>query len=100
MSFAGEIENGAATVNIPLSYTEAAGNLKGFNLVGNPFVHNVTSYGSTNAAEGCFRLNEAKDNLLVSEVSETQPLHPAEGFFVKATDVGASITFNPGRSRG
>ena len=100
MSFAGEMENGAAMVNVPLSYTETAGNLRGFNLVGNPFVHNVTTYASTNVAAGCFRLNEAKDNLLVSEVSETQPLHPAEGFFVKATDVGASITFNPGRSRG
>jgi hypothetical protein len=100
LSFAGEMENGAAMVTVPLSYTETAGNLRGFNLVGNPFVHNVTTYASTNVAAGCFRLNEAKDNLLVSEVSETQPLHPAEGFFVKATDVGASITFNPGRSRG
>ena len=100
MSFAGEMENGAAMVTVPLNYTETAGNLKGFNLVGNPYVHNVTSYASTNVAEGCFRLNETRDNLIVSEVSETLPLKPAEGFFVKATDVGASITFNPGRSRG
>lgn len=100
MSFAGEMENGAAMVTVPLNYTETAGNLKGFNLVGNPYVHNVTSYASTNVAEGCFRLNETRDNLIVSEVSETLPLKPAEGFFVKATDVGASITFNLGRSRG
>ena len=100
LSFKGELEKGNAVVNIPLSYTETAGNLKGFNLVGNPFVHNVTSYAGMNVAEGCFRLNETKDNLIVSEVSEALPLKPAEGFFVKATDVGASITFNPGRSRG
>ena len=100
LSFYGELENGSATVTVPLSYTETAGNLKGFNLVGNPFVHNVTIYGSTNVAEGCFRLNETKDNLIVSVVSETQPLKPAEGFFVKATAEGASITFNPGRSMG
>ncbi len=98
LSFAGELENGSATINIPLSYTESAGQLKGFNLVGNPFVHNVTNYGSTNVAEGCYRMNETKDNLIVSEIDEENPLKPAEGFFVKATDEGASITFNPGRS--
>ena len=97
LSFAGELENGSATINIPLSYTESAGQLKGFNLVGNPFVHNVTTYGSTNVAEGCYQLNEAKDDLIVSEIDEENPLKPAEGFFVKATDEGASITFNPGR---
>ena len=100
ISFIGELENGASMVDIPLSYTEAAGSLKGFNLVGNPFAHNVTSYAATNVAEGCFRMNEAKDNLIVSEVSETLPLKPAEGFFVKATAEGASITFNAPRSRG
>ena len=99
LSFVGELENGSATIMVPLNYTETVGNLKGFNLVGNPFVHNVTSYGSTNVADGCFRLNETKDNLIVSEVSETLPLKPAEGFFVKATAEGASITFNPGRSK-
>ncbi len=97
LSFAGELENGSAMVNIPLSYTETAGNMKGFNLIGNPFVHNVTSYGSINVAEGCFRMNETQDDLMVSEVSEADPLKTAEGFFVKATAEGASITFNPQR---
>ena len=100
LSFMGELENGASMVDIPLSYTETAGSLKGFNLVGNPFAHDVTSYTATNVAEGCFRMNEAKDNLIVSEVSEPQPLKPTEGFFVKATAEGASITFNAPRSRG
>ena len=99
LSFAGELESGSSTITVPLSYTETVGNLKGFNLVGNPYVHNVTTYASTNVADGCFRLNEVKDNLIVSEVSETQPLHPAEGFFVKATAEESSITFNPGRSK-
>lgn len=94
LSFRGELENGAATINIPLSYTETAGNLKGFNLVGNPFVHNVTLFVRTNVAEECYRMNAAKDNLIVSEVSASKPLKPAEGFFVKATAEGASITFN------
>ncbi len=96
-SFVGELESGSAAVSVPLSYTESAGQLKGFNLVGNPFVHNVTTYGSTNVAEGCYQLNETHDNLIVSEINEDNPLQPAEGFFVKATGERASVTFNPGR---
>ena len=96
ISFTGEINNGSATVNVPLSYTTGHA-LQGFNLVGNPFAHNVTSYASVNVANGCYVMNEAKDDLIVSEISEENPLKPAEGFFVKATAAGASITFNPGR---
>ena len=97
LSFTGEIENGSATVIVPLSYTESVGSLAGFNLVGNPFVHNVTSYGSTNVAEGCYRMNDLRDNLIVSTISNSHPLKPAEGFLVKATAEEASITFNPAR---
>jgi hypothetical protein len=93
MSFAGEIENGAAEVTVPLSYTEGV-SLAGFNLVGNPFVHNVTSYTGINVSDGCYRMNETRDNLIVSEISTSNPLKPAEGFFVKATGEGASVTFN------
>lgn len=94
LEFAGELRSGATTLTVPLIYTEGAG-FMGFNLVGNPFVYNLTTYASHNVAEGCYRMNEAKDDLMVSEISESNPLKPAEGFFVKATDEGAYITFNP-----
>ena len=97
LAFVGEVKNGVASVNVPLSYTGTAGNLKGFNLVGNPYAHNVTSYASENVANGCYRMNEAKNDLIVSEISEANPLKPLEGFFVKATSADASITFNPQR---
>ena len=97
IAFTGEVKNGVASVNVPLSYTETAGNLKGFNLVGNPFAHNVTSYGSVNVANGCYIMNGAENDLIVSEISEENPLKPLEGFFVKATSADASITFNPQR---
>ncbi|MBR3493226.1 MAG: leucine-rich repeat protein [Bacteroidales bacterium] len=97
LSFTGELQNGTAEVNVPLVYTTGHA-LQGFNLVGNPFAHNVTSYASENVANGCYVMNEAKDDLVVSEISEENPLKPAEGFFVKATAEGASITFNPGRN--
>lgn len=95
-SFLGEIENGTAEINIPLSYTENI-QLSGFNLVGNPFMHNVVSYASENVIEGCFRMNDNRDDFMVGEISEACPLQPTEGFFVKAIAEDASITFNPGR---
>ncbi|MBR6929944.1 MAG: hypothetical protein IKH61_06905 [Bacteroidales bacterium] len=97
LEFEGELQNGAAMVNVPLSFTSNI-SLSGFNLVGNPFAHKVTSYASVNVANGCFMMNDDKDDLIVNEICETNPLMPAEGFFVKATDEGASVIFNSGRS--
>ena len=96
LEFAGELQNGAATVTVPLSYTPDIP-LSGFNLVGNPFAHNMTSYATINVVNGCYQTNETKDDLMVNEISEANPLKPAEGFFVKATGSGASVTFNSGR---
>lgn len=95
LSFAGELKVGTQSVNVPLVYSdEADENLKGFNLIGNPYAHNITSYTSENVANGCYRMNESKDNLIVSEISESNPIKPAESFFVQATSENASITFN------
>ena len=94
LEFVGELECGNALINIPLVYSEV-GTLAGFNLIGNPYAHNVTAYTATNVSDpGCFRMNEAHTNVIVSEISEENPLKPAEGFFVKASGEGASITFN------
>ncbi len=95
----GTLETANATVNLPLDYTEAAENLKGFNLVGNPFAHNVTTYTGTNVATECYRMNGTSTDLMVDNIGETNPLKPGEGFFVKATSNSASITFNSGAKR-
>ena len=92
--FAGNLCAGNAMVNVPLYYTPTAGILKGFNLVGNPFAHNVTSFAGSNVATEVYRMNEAMDEVAVGTLSENNPLKPGEGFFVKATGDEASITFN------
>ena len=90
----GTLEAGNAMVTIDnLTYT-AAGRLKGFNLVGNPFVHNVTSITGSHVAAEVYRMNGTKDNLIVCSDLTTDPLKPGEGFFVKATGEDATITFN------
>ena len=92
----GTLETANAMVNLPLDYTEAAENLKGFNLVGNPFAHNVTAYTGTSIVNECYRLNGTSTDLMVDNISDNNPLKTGEGFFVKATAENASITFNSG----
>jgi len=93
LGFAGTLKKGNETVTIsPLSY--AGELLKGFNLIGNPYAHNVTSLTTTDVAQGYYRMNGTSDDLMVSEVSSANPLKPAEGIFVLATSENASVTFN------
>ncbi len=89
----GTLRTATETVNFPLSYTDGIA-LAGFNLVGNPFAHNVTSFTGSNVATEVYRMNETKDDLTVAYITATDPLKPGEGFFVKATGDEASITFN------
>ena len=92
--FQGSLRAGNATVNVPLSYTSRAGSAKGFNLIGNPFAHNVTAYTGTNIASEFYRMNGTNTDLIVGDISDSNPLKSGEGFFVKATAENASITFN------
>ena len=94
--FQANLRAGNATVSIPLSYSTSAGDLKGFNLVGNPFAHNVTAYTGNGVADEVYRMNDDGSELVVDAISATSPLKPCEGFFVKTTGDNASITFNDG----
>ena len=98
LGFAGALKKGTETVTVtPLSYAGAY--LQGFNLIGNPYAHNITSLTTVDVEEGCYRMNGTLDDLMVSEVSADEPLKPTEGIFVKATSTNASVTFNPNNTR-
>jgi hypothetical protein len=99
LEFAGILKKGTATMTIsPLSYQGA--HLQGFNLIGNPFAHNVTSITTENVAEdGFYRMNGTGTDLILSDVSAETPLKPAEGIFVLATNANASVTFNSAKTR-
>ncbi len=98
LSITGTLQPSNASVTIS-GLSHDASTLTGFNLVGNPFAHNVTTYTGTNVAEECYQLNDLRNEVVVGSISASHPLKPAEGFFVKATDDGASITFNSGAKR-
>ena len=82
---------------IALEYVEGHP-LTGWNLVGNPYLYDVTSCATEHVALGCYRMNETKDDLVVSEISEAHPLKPLEACFVRATAENATIMFNPHRN--
>ena len=92
----GQLQPWGEEVEVGLDYTSTA-SFAGWNLVGNPFAHNVTSYTTTNVGSGCFRMNDTHVDVMVSEVSASDPLKPMEGFFVKATGTDATLTFNDSR---
>ena len=61
LAFAGEVNVGAVTVH--LTSTEASGDLRGFNLVGNPFGHNIYkgkngAIDNANLSDGFYFLND------------------------------------------
>jgi len=93
LSLTGTLRPATETVTKPLNYTDGI-ELAGFNLVGNPFAHNVTTFTGSNVATEVYRMNDLKNEVTVSSISADDPLLPGEGFFVKATGDNASITFN------
>ena len=96
LNFTGEMQATNATVTLPLSYTEAAGNLKGYNLVGNPFTCNVTADNVTIGNENMTTyLYVQNGEELVATTLNERPIKPAEGFFVQATAANQDLVFNP-----
>ena len=97
VSFAGSMVATNATVTVQLSYTTAAGDLKGYNLVGNPFTRNLTSsdaikIGSTDLST--YYYVAGGSDLVSANISE-RDIKTGEGFFVQATAVGQDLVFNP-----
>ena len=101
LSFTGEMQATNNSVTVPLSYTEAAGNLKGYNLVGNPFTCNVTAGNVTIGNENMTTYLYVEDGEeLVATTLADRPIKPAEGFFVQATEADQQLVFNPTPTRG
>ena len=95
LNLTGTLRAATDFVKVDLIYTDDI-SLAGFNLVGNPFAHNVTSFTGSNVAGEIYRMNGTRTDLMVDNIGDNNPLQPGEGFFVKATAGNAYITFNSG----
>ena len=99
VEFAGTVN--IAAVDYTLSYANSNDNLKGINLIGNPFTHdiykndvaqdgeNVAAINSNNLAVGYYRIQP--DGSLPVQYGHDNPIKSGEAVFVKATE-GFALT--------
>ena len=94
LNFTGPMQATSANVSVPLSYTEAADNLKGYNLVGNPFTCNLTDAILVGASPLTTYMYVANGNEMVTATLSDRPIQPGEGFFVQASGAEQNLVFN------
>lgn len=99
LEFKGVLNAGNANgeVSPALSWANTTNaNLKGFNLVGNPFSHNIswTDMTKTDIGEGYYLLDEDPDSPTHGKwgAATTGTIAPTQAFLVKAASASASLT--------
>lgn len=86
------------SVTYNLSYANAAGDLKGFNIIGNPFTHNITWTDITKSSvnpNGYYTLG-TDGNWTIHKLSgdlNTNTIAPMQGFLVQANGGSPYVTF-------
>ena len=86
LGFSGTLENGSATITVPLSFTDGA-HLSGFNLVGNPFPCNAY------LNREYFVLTSDGTDINPEPIPATTPIPPCTAVFVKAVAEGETVVF-------
>jgi len=99
VNLAGQLNASNAEISIPVTYT--AGDLAGFNLVGNPYTNNINigDVKINGTAQTAFYRAEGGSSLLAYVAADNEPIKPGDGFFVKATEDG-TLTFGSAQTRG
>lgn len=98
LNYAGTMKATNSNINVNLSYTESLStNVRGFNLVGNPFTRNIKlgDMELNGATLTQFYVMNAARTGLQSIDNASYEIKPGEGFFVQATDENQQLTFNP-----
>lgn len=101
LNFAGSMKATDDKITVPLSYSEAIGDLKGFNLMGNPFTRNLGSDDITIGGTSLltYYVVEGGSELETRDIA-TYPIKPGQGFFVQATVQDQELVFNPSSKSG
>ena len=96
LAFAGNMKATNTQVTMPLSYQSSNADLKGFNLVGNPFTRNLNAGDITlgGTALTTYYVVEGGSELVPRFLAET-PIKPGQGFLVQASTTGQDLVFNP-----
>ena len=102
LSYVGLMKSTGATVNVELSYTSSlSDDIRGFNLVGNPFTCNLMkdeiSLGGV--ALTTFYVMNTNRTGLTAITSDEREIKAGEGFFVQAEAEGQMLTFHKSSSK-
>lgn len=98
LNYAGTMKATDANIEVNLSYAcDEYPDLKGFNLVGNPFTRNLTAtdmvFGGTKVVS-YYDFNADRTEFVTYQINE-RPIQPGQGFFIQATASEQKLVFNP-----
>lgn len=97
LNYAGLMKATDAEFSVPLSYECDDPDMKGFNLVGNPFTRNLKlgdmQLGGATLTQ--FYVVNSEHTGLVPIDNIDYEIKPGEGFFVQATEKNQTLEFNP-----
>ena len=100
LAFAGSMKATDEQATVTLRCLSSDENLKGFNLVGNPFSRNLGNGDITlngNPVTTYYSVEGGTE--LASHSINTDPIKPGQGFLVQATSDGQELVFNPSSSK-
>lgn len=102
LNYAGTMKATNANITVDLSFEcDAYPDLRGFNLMGNPFSRNLgegdMTVGST-AVTMYYGFDDAREEFETKTIAST-PIKPGQGFFIQATEAGQQLVFNPATSK-
>ena len=87
----GTLNSGSYSQTVNLGYTNSNADLKGYNLLGNPTVHEIEFTKTEDVSDGYYYLSNSGN--WVYETGNTVPV--GRGFLVKANAASQSVTLNP-----
>jgi hypothetical protein len=101
LNFAGMMVSTNESISLPLSYACEYTDVKGYNLMGNPFTRNLTTGDITKggvALTTYYGINAATTGMEAKLIAN-EPIKPGQGFFVQveSTDENHILVFNPSK---
>ena len=98
LDFAGSMVATNDNIEKDLSYAYDGGDdLKGFNLMGNPFTRNLTTGDmkiDATSVTSYYGINAATNDIITYNIA-ANPIKPGQGFMVQATAASQKLIFNP-----
>ena len=91
INFSGQFQ--PSTAEVAVDVTASAESLKGFNLVGNPYTHNITPANLKIGESSVTSIYKIDGDVVAIAQNDASIVKPTEGFFVQTSEAGV-LSFN------